>query len=775
MQLSSTAIEQSASASADRVALTGTQVAEVIDQITVESSDKITLATSQSVAIISESGNEITQSIVTKSTEVGGIINSQAKHIGETLGERLIEISGVLEIRGNELNSVFDNQIERFEEQVMKRTTETTNMLIEKGQEVAIDLSKKSSEFNEMLENRTKELAAIFNDGTSTITIAFDSRSQDFNNLVSERAEKLNNALKIHSETFANLVDDKTNLFLTALHNRGNDVTTELENTQKAVIAGINSATDSANAAIQESSNLLVSLFENKAENSVEIISDATTKGYTQLNDIISKLGVTSDALNEVISIAGENLGTIDDQLASRVISLQDSYKMLEQYTHNTKDTVETQVTVLSEISNTILRDVVMVAEQFSNQGMAIAEASSSLSENSLRLEDVLIKGSQSLQGFTDDVESRAVNVGAMLQRYSQALETSLNEAETRALEASVSLNESAQNHAKSISTNLQDIRQIVSDESRRTSDELKTSYDELARTVDSLIHETSGQFKNAAQDLRGVASDVSRELRDVSAELSSGLNMLPGETRAQTDAMRQVINDQIEALDELGKVINRHSDSVVQRPSSSSRSSYSSGSRNDDPRGYSFRNEMEPDRQSQVEYQSRSNNNPGFFLGKNQEKTPNIANNQRSARKSASLNESDGSNWSLSDLLNRASDGTNNSKIGLLDDIIPDIISSIDQAKIRDTWSRYYSGERNVFTKRLYNLQGQRVFDNIQSKYSRDGQFRSTVDDFVEQFEQKLDYIGRNDSDGSQMEGMLLTDSGRAYTMLAHASGRFH
>ena len=106
---------------------------------------------------------------------------------------------------------------------------------------------------------------------------------------------------------------------------------------------------------------------------------------------------------------------------------------------------------------------------------------------------------------------------------------------------------------------------------------------------------------------------------------------------------------------------------------------------------------------------------------------------------------------------------------------MIPDIVSSIDQAKIQDTWSRYYNGERNVFTKRLYNLHGQRIFDNIQSKYSRDRKFRSTVDDFIDQFEQQLDYIGQNDRDGSQMEGMLLTDNGRAYTMLAHASGRFH
>jgi hypothetical protein len=75
------------------------------------------------------------------------------------------------------------------------------------------------------------------------------------------------------------------------------------------------------------------------------------------------------------------------------------------------------------------------------------------------------------------------------------------------------------------------------------------------------------------------------------------------------------------------------------------------------------------------------------------------------------------------------------------------------------------------VFTRRLYTLQGQSTYDEIRRKYQRDGEFRAAVDRYVADFERLLDDVTR---DGSDAAAYLNGDTGKVYTMLAHASGRF-
>ena len=41
-----------------------------------------------------------------------------------------------------------------------------------------------------------------------------------------------------------------------------------------------------------------------------------------------------------------------------------------------------------------------------------------------------------------------------------------------------------------------------------------------------------------------------------------------------------------------------------------------------------------------------------------------------------------------------------------------------IDHDAAAELWDRYKRGERNVFTSRLYTLQGQKAFDEIRKKY---------------------------------------------------------
>jgi hypothetical protein len=110
----------------------------------------------------------------------------------------------------------------------------------------------------------------------------------------------------------------------------------------------------------------------------------------------------------------------------------------------------------------------------------------------------------------------------------------------------------------------------------------------------------------------------------------------------------------------------------------------------------------------------------------------------------------------------------------GPLNVLAGDIAKAIDHDASVELWERHRRGEHNVFTRRLYTLEGQQTFDEIRKKYQRDQEFRSAVDRYIADFEKLLSEVTRNNRDRAAGNSYLVSDTGKVYTMLAHASGRF-
>ncbi len=85
------------------------------------------------------------------------------------------------------------------------------------------------------------------------------------------------------------------------------------------------------------------------------------------------------------------------------------------------------------------------------------------------------------------------------------------------------------------------------------------------------------------------------------------------------------------------------------------------------------------------------------------------------------------------------AEERTARHSIESLDSLSVDIARMIDHDAAADLWDRYKRGERNVFTRRLYTLQGQQAFDEIRKKYRGDREFKQTVDRYIGEFERLL------------------------------------
>jgi hypothetical protein len=110
---------------------------------------------------------------------------------------------------------------------------------------------------------------------------------------------------------------------------------------------------------------------------------------------------------------------------------------------------------------------------------------------------------------------------------------------------------------------------------------------------------------------------------------------------------------------------------------------------------------------------------------------------------------------------------------IEALDSLAVDIARMIDHDAAAELWDRYNRGERNVFTRKLYTMQGQKAFEEIRRKYRSERDFQRTVDRYIGEFERLLEEVSRDDRGQQLARSYLTSETGKVYTMLAHAAGR--
>ena len=97
-----------------------------------------------------------------------------------------------------------------------------------------------------------------------------------------------------------------------------------------------------------------------------------------------------------------------------------------------------------------------------------------------------------------------------------------------------------------------------------------------------------------------------------------------------------------------------------------------------------------------------------------------------------------------------------------------------VNHEAIVDLWERYNRGENNLFSRRLYTPQGQQTFDEIRRRYRTEPDFRETIERYTGEFERLLTEVSREDRDGTLTRTYLTSETGKVYTMLAHAAGHF-
>ncbi len=351
-----------------------------------------------------------------------------------------------------------------------------------------------------------------------------------------------------------------------------------------------------------------------------------------------------------------------------------------------------------------------------------MVEATQFLSSVQTRINDTLADKQDALSAMAEQVSARAENLEAIIRSFSSLVDESLKNAESRARQVGKVLAEQTQLTVDAITDQYEAVRNEGSKEHERALDSMRATYRTAIEQAASLFGGVGEGFESAVAELRDATGRIQAEIEATRKELRRGAAELPREAEAATSAMRRIVSDQVKALTELTDIVQRADRRLdVAQP----------------------RVTPTPARAERVELRRALPAEPPI---------------ERTARGGR-----DREGW-LSELLSRASDETvkaaprplrseaarnETASSGGLDDIANEIGRMIDETALLDAWDRYRQGERTAFSRRLYTLAGQQTFDEIRRRYRRDAEFRETVDQVVEQFDQQMRDIAARDRQG--------------------------
>ena len=101
------------------------------------------------------------------------------------------------------------------------------------------------------------------------------------------------------------------------------------------------------------------------------------------------------------------------------------------------------------------------------------------------------------------------------------------------------------------------------------------------------------------------------------------------------------------------------------------------------------------------------------------------------------------------------------------------DIVETVEGGLPRDLEKKYSGGEKDIYTKRVFEGLNKRLERTVAERYRSDRLMRGRVDSYIRLFERMLDGLSAAGGSEALVEGSLAAIEGRIYVMLAETAGR--
>jgi hypothetical protein len=763
------------------------------------------------------------ESIAQRGNEIADRVATDSAALGRRISDGLQGFDTTVKVYGTNLLDQITQTVNSVNENTRLSMGSFTEGIDARIARVEQTLDARTQSLNETLASRTLEFARTISDGAKNATDAVDksvagmgeyfaTKSQEIATTLSERAEAIDQKLGKGAFAISESLDERIKRFEEQVVGRLETISGSIENKGVAAADALSSKVEgvtqhlrddaakiektltelseqASKKLIESSEQLSKQLVESSEQISKNLVEGSGQVGKNlleqtqavivtqeslrnEVNGVLDRLSEANKIIMQVYDGVTQNLGPIEGKVAERVASFQDALEATLAHSRTTFERMDHQASDLRVISESVLRDVSTVAQRFEDQGRFIAGAADTLQDAHRRIDQTLSERRDAIERFASQLATRATDLEERLQRFNRMLEDTLGNAEGRAHDIAKLVAETATQSTQEVSKQYELLRTATDEQREQTSSSMKATYDKTMDEVKALFSDTTQRFSASAQELRQIAEEVQQSLDLTRQDLKRGVFELPHETRESTEAMRRVVADQIKALSELNEIVSRQARAIDLV----------------EPRRVGFRPEAiagggggprssrgEPATVAEFPRTPRM----AAPRGEPVEPLRPVRDPRRPVREPREAGER-GGGW-LTDLLARASSDEEQPHgrrsplhaIESLDSLSVDIARMIDHDAAVELWDRYKRGERNVFTRKLYTNQGQKTFEEIRKKYRKSAEFRDTVDRYIEEFERLLDQVSRDDRGQVLSRTYLTSDTGKVYTLLAHAAGR--
>jgi ABC-type transporter Mla subunit MlaD len=414
----------------------------------------------------------------------------------------------------------------------------------------------------------------------------------------------------------------------------------------------------------------------------------------------------------------GRQASNLDESMMTGIAAVRRTSDSITRQSLQAIEGLSSRADMLKSVSENLVSQMSGVANRFDNQGNSMAKVTAALENTNTRLDQVM-RNPHPQGGDGGPAELRARQLLDQLASgsapHSQA-----------ALEEIERLQRQPDAQSRAVIAEIVRLRRLAEQQTSRALEDMRNKYSGVSPEISQHLGGIASRFNDSSDDLRARASRAAAELHREQERMRMEAERMPTAARESADAMRAAVTDQLRALEQLSSLSARERQDMAQAGGGA----------------------------------------PGPVS-----LTAAYAGTQSSGQLVPAGDG--GGGWSLGDLLDRASHEDDGSMRGGPAINIDVISRALDATTASAIWSRFRAGQRGIMVRSIYTAEGRATFDELSERYKVEPGFQRMVDRFLVDFEQMLRNVEQKDASGRAVHNHLISDSGRVYLFLAHASGR--
>ena len=632
------------------------------------------------------------------------------------------------------------------------------------------------------LGNRTTQLQTVLEDYTSALNSALGSRAEQMHTLLQGHIQvvgqaldtgnrALGHTLETAHEKLGTTMDDRMLAIESSIADRTQNLQTVFEEYAKALDTTLANRAQALDMQLVERTKALDEAFTDRLQLFDESILRSTNAIDSAVGDTARAL---TTALEEHARSMSETIGRqaveIDETLMNGITAVRRTSENITRQSLKAIEGLAGQADMLRNVSENLLNQISQVTNRFENQGHTIMRAANALESANHKIDSTLQHRQVELSRTLEKLSGRADDLGRVFQGYSSTLEGSLGDAEKRARQLAEDLSRTADQKSRQTIAELERLKLEASDHTDQAMNDLRQKFSTVSREVSERLGTMTSQFDETSSEMRERAARAAADLEAEQARMRQQISALPVSTRETTETMRRALQDQLRALEQLSSLTSREAARRDVSPPSS---------------GASSRLGLPAPQRGEDRSQALSSLTSTLAQEMSQRQRPSASAPATPAPAGPPPPADAREGWSLGDLLKRASldedggtargpvsqAGKAGSAHGELE--IDALSRSLDSNTAGAIWNRFRSGQRGFMVRSIYNEEGRALFDDVVRRYRSETAYQQNVHRYLVEFEGLLRQAESRDPSGQLVQGQLVSEMGRAYLLLAHASGR--